>query len=478
MMNIPKTINSWDKRRIAEHYIDDLRWNLTPLKKGSKIPLFSGDKRYGIDRKELLTHLSNGANFALFPAGEHVVLDLDSKHDDGKSTAKFLSQSGPKVQTLPRERTAGGVHLHFRIKDLEDVIRKPPNAGKLINKKVASKVVGELFFGGKQSVMVSPSVHELGTVYHWEVTGEIPEWTWQKFQSVFGQFLPDKKDYTDEAIRGRQWKGDLKTLDIVALAKEVEWYHDQDTIKPEIHSVICPWCSEHTDGKLTASVFTGNGNSWPGFNCFHAHCAGHGIVDFLECAEAVHPGIVDKHCSAQWRFEGDGSRDKRGRVQIILPSEGSQENDDFVHEVGEALKDKEFWFKHGPDVVRVAQEEKIRNTPDGEVEACERLHLRQVTATVAHSTLGTHVATGRIKMVETPGKSKEPVFLNDSISPTVAKMLLGAPGLLDSLPRIDRLLDIPIPIPIGEKKWILQRRGYNPKLHILVDQDIKLRRCR
>ena len=101
------TINSWDKSRIAEYYVDDLRWNLTPLKKGSKIALFSGDKRCGIDLKDLLIHLGNGANFALFPAGEHVVLDLDSKQDDGKSTAKFLSQSGPKVQTLPRERTAG-----------------------------------------------------------------------------------------------------------------------------------------------------------------------------------------------------------------------------------------------------------------------------------------------------------------------------------------------------------------------------------
>src|ERR1700736_6574577 len=104
MRNIPKTINAWEKLLVAEYYTKDLCWNLTPLKKGSKIPLFAGDKRYGVEPEELLAHLSNGATFGLFPAGDHVVLDLDSKQDNGKSIEKFLAQAGPKVQVLPRER--------------------------------------------------------------------------------------------------------------------------------------------------------------------------------------------------------------------------------------------------------------------------------------------------------------------------------------------------------------------------------------
>src|SRR6202035_2251140 len=98
MRNIPKSINSWDKSHVAEYYIEELRWNLTPLKKESKTPLFGGDKRYDLDREELLSHLGNGANLGLFPAGDHVVLDLDSKKDNGKSVEKFLAQAGPKVQ--------------------------------------------------------------------------------------------------------------------------------------------------------------------------------------------------------------------------------------------------------------------------------------------------------------------------------------------------------------------------------------------
>src|ERR1700730_14878882 len=145
MRNIPKSINSWEKSLIAKYYIEDLRWNLTPLKKESKIPLFAGDKRYGIEREELLAHLSNGANFGLFPGGDHVVLDLDSKQDGGKSVEKFLAQAGPKVQAIPRERTAGGVHIHLYIKDFAEVIRKFPGVRKLVNKKVIPKVTGELF---------------------------------------------------------------------------------------------------------------------------------------------------------------------------------------------------------------------------------------------------------------------------------------------------------------------------------------------
>ena len=163
-------------------------------------------------------------------------------------------------------------------------------------------------------------------------------------------------------------------------------------------------------------------------------------------------------------------------MQIVLPSRGEQENDDFVEEVGEALKDKEFWFLHGPDVVRVTEEIKIRITSDGEIETCERVQLRQTTAAVAESTLGKYIATGIIILVnDDDGKKKSKIFVKDSISPSAAKMLMCSPGLLDALPKIDRLLDIPIPIPVSKNKWALPTRGYNKNLRLLVDQDLKLR---
>ena len=83
MRNIPSAINRWEKSEIAGYYLNHLHWNLTPLKCGSKEPIFGGNKRYEVDQEELLAHFGNGANFGLFPAGDHVVLDLDSKQDNG-----------------------------------------------------------------------------------------------------------------------------------------------------------------------------------------------------------------------------------------------------------------------------------------------------------------------------------------------------------------------------------------------------------
>ena len=108
---------------IVEYYIDELSWTLTPLKNRSKKPLYTKNKQYNLNLEELLVHLGNRANLGPFPAGSSVVLDLDSKKDGGKSTAKFLAQAGPKVQSIPRERTAGGAHIHLRISGLDDVLQ-------------------------------------------------------------------------------------------------------------------------------------------------------------------------------------------------------------------------------------------------------------------------------------------------------------------------------------------------------------------
>jgi hypothetical protein len=121
---------------------------LTPLIGGSKELKYPKEQQYGVGRSDLLLDLNNGCNFGLFPSGTDVVLDLDSKSDHGKSVQKFLAQAGSRVQSLPRERTVGGVHIHLRIKDIEAVKSKHPKAKELVNKRAFSKVAGELFFGG------------------------------------------------------------------------------------------------------------------------------------------------------------------------------------------------------------------------------------------------------------------------------------------------------------------------------------------
>lgn len=46
-----------------------------------------------------------------------------------------------------------------------------------------------------------------------------------------------------------------------------------------------------------------------------------------------------------------------------------------MDDVAGALRNEEFWFLHGLDVVRVDEEIKTRITPEGEVETSERVQL-------------------------------------------------------------------------------------------------------
>ena len=49
----------------------------------------------------------------------HVVVDLDSKTDDGASVMDWLN-SHPELGGIPRERTGGGAHIHLRCDDLPE----------------------------------------------------------------------------------------------------------------------------------------------------------------------------------------------------------------------------------------------------------------------------------------------------------------------------------------------------------------------
>src|SRR6516162_3833671 len=381
---IPSDINGWSKAQTAEYYIDELGWTLTSLIEGSKEPKYPKGQQYSVARSDLLLDLNNGSNFGLFPSGMHVVLDLDSKTDHGKSVQKFLAQTRPRVQSLPRERTVGGVHIHLHIKDIDAVKSKHPKANKLVNKRVFSKVAGELFFGGTGYVVTSPSLHEAGTRYEWEVCGEIPEWSWREFTAAFGDFEPEKSEKpADDAIRARKFLGDLNTLDIIKLVTDLGWYHGPDAKRLDAHAITCPWSSEHTDCAVTATVFVGNGH-WPGFNCFHAHCSGRRLMDLLDKAEEVKQGLVDSCCTGTWKYKS-GAKDAHGRPQVLLPAPGYQLNRTFVQEVADAVKDNLAWFSYQHEAVRIGNRRRTWINGQGERVTVEERCLRPVTSTEVES---------------------------------------------------------------------------------------------
>ncbi len=213
---------------------------------------------------------------------------------------------------------------------------------------------------------------------------------------------------------------------------------------------------------------------WPAFNCFHTHCSGRKTLDFLEQIEKDHPGIVDKHCAEKWTYE-KGSADRHGRVKVNLPQAGEQEKGEFVADVAKALADKEFWFTSNKRVTRIDKTIEIWTNAEGvEVEGRERLTIFPVSPPEAESTLGTHICTGTTNWKEEEGR-KIKQFVRHSMDNTTAKMLLAAPGLIDSLPRIDRVLDVTVPIAGGGGVWATPKRGYNPDLRLLLDADFKLR---
>src|SRR6516164_3970731 len=470
---IPSDINSWSKAQTAEYYIDEFGWTLTPLIEGSKEPKYLKEQQYGVGRNDLLLDLNNGCNIGLFPSGTHVVLDLDSKSDQGKSVQKFLAQAGSRVQPLPRERTVGGVHIHLRIKDIDAVKSKHPKANKLVNKRVFSNVAGELFFAGTGYVVTSPSLHEAGTRYEWEIYGEIPEWSWREFTAAFGDFQPEKSEKpADDATRARKFSGDLKTLDILKLVTDLGWYRGADAKRPDAHAITCPWSGEHTDGAVTAAVFVGNGR-WPGFNCFHAHCSGRRLIDLLDKAEEVKPGLVDSCCTGTWKYE-HGAKDAHGRPQVLLPAPGYQLNRTFVQEVADAVKGNLAWFSFQHEAVRIGNRQQTRINDQGQRVTVEERCLRPLTSTEAESLLDAQVATGTITKVELSDGKEVEAFVPDSISPASARMLITSPLLIAALPQIDRLLHVPVPINTGSQ-WVLPQRDYNADTRVFLDQDLKLR---
>jgi len=89
-------------------------------------------------------------------------------------------------------------------------------------------------------------------------------------------------------------------LDLVGLLKKLKVRLKKVPSKQGWFSLRCPWNGEHTtaDGERDAVIMPPDKEKsvWWSFNCFHAHCAGRGLREILEWAEAKKPGIVKEFC--------------------------------------------------------------------------------------------------------------------------------------------------------------------------------------
>lgn len=113
--------------------------------------------------------------------------------------------------------------------------------------------------------------------------------------SVAGVFYPDVADAVDEWWK--QYQGDLRTLDIVALLESKGLPISE--ISDREFEVECPWASQHTTGETTARILLADEDeeAFPAFHCFHDHCKHRRLKDVLALFGVED---VDRQCAKKY----------------------------------------------------------------------------------------------------------------------------------------------------------------------------------
>jgi DNA polymerase-1 len=391
------------------------------------------------------------------PKDDLIFVDLDSKVDKGETVRRFLAEH-PECTKGPWHETTNGVHLVFLCRDLPrfrqengDIIYAP------VSSNVLENMTAELFHSLHSNIVLPPSVHFEGLAYRWAAFGEVPEVLWKWLQDVFKFEHPAKRAerMAKELLWFLRFKGDLKSLDIVAMLEHLG--HPAELIDADDgkHSILCPWHEEHSEKGIAGSstVVWQNVEAWPGFKCLHAHCSERDLQALLEWAEDKEPGIVDRFCKTPRTFKA-GWRDEQQRPQILHPN--NELHSDVYAKLGGIIGPKREWFKRGDSLVT------INEVPSGFVYSsnpetaytveAHTTGFREITSQGARSMLENYVIPGYIGW--------EGTFIRKSFSVDFCSGMISADHLRGKLPHIVRVLTVPIPIRVGDK-LVFPRSGYD-----------------
>lgn len=377
----------------------------------------------------------------LVPQGM-VVVDLDSKADQGQTARKFIEQN-PQLRNALRVHTQGGVHLWLQCPDIPALTKADgkPLAAPL-TQVMSDSLVAELMLPGMQ-ITLPPSRRDTGHVYQWQDHGTPARLAWGQLVQIFG-FTPARAEPQTFHQRlndlQKQHKGDLRSLDVVKLFREIGRYKDIVKQTPPTHAVTCPFSEDHStatddSGSTSTVIFGATQRTAPGFHCLHAHCADRTLIDVIARAEQEHPGIIDKCCQRPWR------------PQIALPGEGRSQSE-FAGEVALIASSTRKYFLYGTEVSM------LRRHPSHPM----RKTLGSLEARQAITALEEDISFGHWRLDE----SKNEVFITKSMSGETATVLLAADQLKEALPIVKRLLDTPVPLLNGENKITLPQIGYDP----------------
>ncbi len=464
-------------RSAAAFYRDQCDWIVHPLhgpnegieKERGKKPKLRGWKELGLfdcDVAFLEKHFGGKtpANLGVVIQAPHIVIDLDSKKDNGESVRQWLADQ-PGLETWPREGTAGGVHLHILCEDVPAETIEAAGRNQKLTATLGEGVTAEIFFGG--NVVVAPSVHKSGHRYQWEVTGEIPCIPWTKLEKLFFSQTPVKQPQA----RGRpkkekpfwtHYRGDLHSLDIVGLAKHLGIYGQPLGGEDGKHTVKCPWRYQHSDantpwnpGDSSTVIWQAKAGHFPNFFCSHISHGKKTLADLLAWAQSRENGVVDRFCS-QIRLWEPGQRGLRKRIRVLLPALNHSDSD-FAAVVGDALADKAHWFNKAglPVEVRKVQDDVSLLVP--------------IKPAAGVTSLEVYVEPGILMKAEGPGDGEQFEFFSKSMSQSQSSILLESSQLREKLPPIERVLHVPIPILKPDGSIVLPKRGYDPEFKSWLD---------
>jgi Bifunctional DNA primase/polymerase, N-terminal len=459
------------------YYRDELGWQVYPVdgpwakKDPGKKPSVSQFWNYdphGCDG----TKWFNGSschNIGFAPRDKVVVVDLDSKPDQGKSVEQFLAERGELTGT-PWHRTRGGIHLVYRCRDLPQWKHSNgrPYHERLTN-KLSENVSAELFHSDHSNVVLPPSVHAVdGSVYRWGNFGEFLEVSWQWLQENYG--FTGAQQPGKELPWWLKFDGDLHWLNLRGMLEAIGY--PGRLIGEGKRAVFCPWRAEHST-EIEETIPSGStivwqhtdGSAWPGFKCLHAHCAERGLRELLEWAESQEKGIVDRFCS-QSRVWRPGQLDEKGRPRILHPSASGRLDSEVHIELGRIIGAKHGWFVRGKEIVV------IDKVPSGFAYSGDpEIKFSVESNTVGLSELSPVEARSDLERYVVPGRLVQKQFVRKSFSTDFCTSLVRSGQLADELPRIARILTVPLPFrPRGSKRLIYPSKGYDPRfLTYLVD---------
>lgn len=465
--SIPPNINSLDRFAAAQFYATTLGWAIHPLlppdrgdhhERGKK-PILKGWRNHTaaeISPDFLTKYFANGSthNIGCVVRAPFVHVDLDSKPDAGASVMAWLATQ-PALATVPRERTGGGAHLAFICRDIPDEVIK---AKKAPTSQIDDAVTAELYLDGLNLVL-SPSVHKSGHTYFWEVTGDIPEVSWHQLCGWFGFSAPEAKK------RGRpakekpwwsRWNQDLRTLDLAGVMEDLGRLGTCLDADQNKWSVRCPWEADHTGGAAETpgsdTIIFNQPETMPGFKCLHAHCESRGIRDLVEWAEGQKPGIIAARCS-NLRVWMPGNNNGKGHPQIILPALG-RAHGEFGKELGTTIAPSLDLFRFSTNVVE------ITTVPAADTAGSIPGHmLSTIKAAQLVTAVERTVETGVLK----EDQAGDEVFVPKSMSEQDARITLVNGFFSSCLPRIRRVLDVPVPHLTDDGKLVYPKPGYDER---------------